>query len=136
MVRNRAELTRYPLAPALVEKDAMPVERGLKHTTRAQKRNNVIIQQTVAQPNIVIVNQNLGAINNLARLAELEFLALVKSQVTLLQTIEAIKNNIRINTFRSRFTQVVSQDCPSSNKRLLHSKCEKNNKGFGLTLLT
>lgn len=114
----------------------MPVERGLKHTTRAQKRNNVIIQQTVAQPNIVIVNQNLGAINNLARLAELEFLALVKSQVTLLQTIEAIKNNIRINTFRSRFTQVVSQDCPSSNKRLLHSECEKMKKGLGLTLST
>lgn len=86
----------------------MPIEKGLRHKTRAQKRAPLIIQQTVVEPNIVVVEQNLDTINNLAVLAEQEFAALVQAQIALIQQVETIKNNIRVNTFRSRFTQVVS----------------------------
>lgn len=83
---------------------AVPMS-GMQRDTAGQKRD-VIIQQTVVEPQVVVINQNLGALNALAKQAEQEFAALVQSQLTLINTVEAIKNNIRVNTFKSRWAQV------------------------------
>lgn len=53
-----------------------------------------------------MVNQNLGALNALALQAEQEFAALLQSQLTLINTIETIKNNIRLNHFKTRWNTV------------------------------
>ena len=71
--------------------------------------NTVIIQQTIIQPQVIIVEENLGLVDQLALVAEQEFQALVQSELALIQEIETIKNNIRVNTFLARFSQVVSQ---------------------------
>lgn len=105
-----------PPAPASAERDATPVEKGLKYRTRAQKRNPLIIQQTVVeQPITIIQNQNLGLISQLAAVAEQEFAALVQSQVALVTQLEEIKNNIRVNHFRAKFNTVVSVPLPPDN---------------------
>lgn len=70
--------------------------------------NTVIIQQTVVQPQVTIVQQNLDLVNQLAITAEQEFSALVQAQLALVQEVETIKNNIRVNHFLARFSQVVS----------------------------
>ena len=68
-----------------------------------------MIQQNIIEQSVTIVqNQNLGVINELARIAETELAALVQAQVNLITQIETIKNNIRINHFKARFSQVVS----------------------------
>lgn len=72
----------------------------------ADQKRDVIIQQTVIEPQVVVVNQNLGALSALALQAEQEFAALVQSQLTLINTVETIKNNVRINTFKSRWANV------------------------------
>lgn len=81
------------------------VPTSMPRDAAGQKRD-VIIQQTVIEPQIVVINQNLGALSALALQAEQEFAALVQSQLTLINTVEAIKNNIRINTFKSRWANV------------------------------
>lgn len=81
------------------------VPTSMQRNAAGQKRD-VIIQQSVIEPQVVVVNQNLGALNALALQAEQEFAALVQSQLTLINTVESIKNNIRINTFKSRWAQV------------------------------
>lgn len=53
-----------------------------------------------------MVNQNLGALNALALQAEQEFAALIQSQLTLINTVETIKNNIRVNHFKTRWNTV------------------------------
>jgi hypothetical protein len=104
-----AVILTLPPAPASAERDATPVEKGLKYRTRAQKRNPLIIQQTVVeQPITIIQNQNLGLISQLAAVAEQQFAALVQSQVALVTQLEEIKNNIRVNHFRASFNTVVS----------------------------
>jgi hypothetical protein len=97
-------------APARQEHDLTPVEKGLKYKTRAQKREPLVIQQNIIEPTVVVVEQNLDTIENLALLAEQQFAALVHSQLSLIQTVENIKNNIRINHFKSRFNTVVRAD--------------------------
>jgi hypothetical protein len=68
----------------------------------------LIIQETVVEQSITIVqNQNLGLISQLAAVAEQELAALVQSQVALVTQLEDIKNNIRINHFKAKFSQVV-----------------------------
>lgn len=93
-------------APASVGKTATPVERGLKHKTRAQQKRDIIIQQTVIEPQVTVINNNLDTIAALALTAEQEFAALVQSQLALVSTVETIKNNIRINHFKNRWTNV------------------------------
>jgi hypothetical protein len=60
------------------------------------------------EPEITVVEENLGALSQLAQIAEQEFAALVQSQVALVTQLDDIKNNIRINNFKARFSQVVS----------------------------
>lgn len=84
-----------------------PAERGLKWNSRSMKRNPLTIIQNVQETNIVIVQQNLDTIEQLARLAEQQFADLVKAEIALVVQREEIKNNIRINHFKARFTQVV-----------------------------
>lgn len=55
---------------------------------------------------MVVINQNLGALNALALQAEQEFAALVQSQLALITVVETIKNNIRVNHFKSRWNTV------------------------------
>ncbi|CAK7212351.1 hypothetical protein SBRCBS47491_001434 [Sporothrix bragantina] len=68
--------------------------------------NTVIIEQTVVQPQITIIQENLDLVNQLALAAEQEFSALVQSQLALVNEVETIKNNIRVNHFQARFSQV------------------------------
>lgn len=85
---------------------AMPTSGQQRDAAGHNKKRDVIIQQTVIEPQVVVINQNLGALSALALQAEQEFAALVQSQLTLINTVETIKNNIRINTFKSRWAQV------------------------------
>jgi multidrug resistance efflux pump len=81
----------------------------LKYRSKAQRRSPLIIQETVVEQSITIVqNQNLGVISQLAAIAEQELAALVQSQVALVTQLEEVKNNIRINHFKAKFSQVVS----------------------------
>lgn len=84
---------------------AAAVPTSMQRDAAGQKRD-VIIQQTVIEPQVVVVNQNLGALSALAVQAEQEFAALVQSQLALVNTVETIKNNVRINTFKSRWADV------------------------------
>ncbi|KAB5570811.1 hypothetical protein GE09DRAFT_720860 [Coniochaeta sp. 2T2.1] len=94
-------------APASAERDVTPHEKGLRYRSKAQKRSPLIIQQTVVEQSITIVqNQNLGLISQLAAIAEQQFAALVQSQIALVTQLEEIKNNIRINHFKAKFSQV------------------------------
>lgn len=77
------------------------MERGLKHRARAQEKRDIIIQQTVVEPQITVINNNLDTIAALALTAEQEFAALVQSQLALISTVETIKNNIRVNHFKN-----------------------------------
>ncbi|KAL1859607.1 hypothetical protein VTK73DRAFT_7522 [Phialemonium thermophilum] len=94
-------------APAPGELVFTPSEKGLKHRSKMQKRNPLIIQETIIeQPITIVQNQNLGVISQLAKIAEAEFASLVQSQFALVSQFEEIKNNIRINHFRARYSQV------------------------------
>ncbi|CAK7227317.1 hypothetical protein SCUCBS95973_006502 [Sporothrix curviconia] len=102
-------------APASNHKSRHVVERA-SNSNKNNKNNNggsvvisdntIIIQQTVVQPQITIVEENLGLISQLALQVEQEFSALVQAQLALVQEVETIKNNIRINHFLARFQQV------------------------------
>ncbi|KAJ4391934.1 hypothetical protein N0V93_005554 [Gnomoniopsis smithogilvyi] len=102
IVSALAGLSLAAAVPASVERDAA----GVLHRREAHDKRDVIIQQTVIEPQVVVVNQNLGALNALALQAEQEFAALVQSQLTLINTVETIKNNIRINHFKTRWNTV------------------------------
>lgn len=97
-------------APLATERDVTPVDMGLKHISRVQKRSALIIEQTIIEPQITVIEENLGTIEQLALTAEREFGALVQAQLALFTEVQAIQNNIRINTFRARFSQVVSRN--------------------------
>ncbi|ORY69882.1 uncharacterized protein BCR38DRAFT_481043 [Pseudomassariella vexata] len=88
------------------EQDIQPVERGLKWRTRAQKRNPLTIIQEVQETTITIIEENLDEIAALEQVAEQQFAALVQAQVALITQLEDIKNNIRINHFKAKFSQV------------------------------
>ncbi|CAI4219530.1 unnamed protein product [Parascedosporium putredinis] len=53
----------------------------------------------------VIQNNNLDVIDQLTQLAESQFGALIQSQIALVSQLQTIKDNIRVNHFRSRFSQ-------------------------------
>ncbi|KAI1854686.1 hypothetical protein JX266_000804 [Neoarthrinium moseri] len=93
-------------APA-VERDVLqPAERGLKWTPRAHKRMPLEIVQQVQEPTLIIVQENLDQIAQLQQVAEQQFAALVQAQVALATQLDTIKNNIRVNHFKARFSQV------------------------------
>lgn len=117
-------------APASVDRSATPIERGLKHKTRAQQKRDIIIQQTVVEPQVVVINNNLDTIAALALTAEQEFAALVQSQLALISTVETIKNNIRVNHFKNSKHLQVHVVCSLD----LHANHEVNQDGHKLTL--
>ena len=101
------------LVPTSVDRDFTPGQKGLRHKSRAQKRAPLIIEQNInIEPQVTVVEENLGAISQLESIAEQEFAALVQSQVALVSQLETIKNNIRINHFKARFSQVVRIQLP------------------------
>ncbi|KAI0481198.1 hypothetical protein GGR56DRAFT_688778 [Xylariaceae sp. FL0804] len=76
-------------------------------SSRSEKRSPLIIQQIVPETNIIVVeNQNLGEIDALTSLAEEQFAQLVKDQVELATQLQTIKDNVRLNHFRARFSAV------------------------------
>lgn len=93
-------------APAPVENGMTPSERGLKFRSRFQRRAPLIIQEVVEEQSITVVESDAGEVDQLERLAEQELGALVQAQIALVQQLETIKNNIRINSFRAQFTNV------------------------------
>ncbi|XXH04808.1 hypothetical protein Hte_011230 [Hypoxylon texense] len=78
-------------------------ERGLKWRSR---RSPLTIEQIVQETNIIIVEDNKAQLDALQALAEQEFAQLVQAQVALITQLEDVKNNIRVNHFKSRFSQV------------------------------
>jgi hypothetical protein len=57
---------------------------------------------------VIVVEENLGAIAQLEQLAEQQFAQLIQEQIALVNEVEIIKNNIRLNHFKAKFSQVVS----------------------------
>ncbi|KAI1655009.1 hypothetical protein F4813DRAFT_186844 [Daldinia decipiens] len=82
---------------------ALASKRGLKWKPR---RTPLTIEQIVQETNIIIVEDNQAELDALQRLAEQQFAQLVQAQVALITQLEDIKNNIRVNHFKARFSQV------------------------------
>ncbi|OTA81603.1 hypothetical protein M434DRAFT_380053 [Hypoxylon sp. CO27-5] len=78
-------------------------QRGLKWKSR---RAPLTIEQIVQETNIIIVEDNKAELDALQKLAEQQFAQLVQAQVALITQLEDVKNNIRVNHFKSRFSQV------------------------------
>ncbi|GKT43681.1 uncharacterized protein ColSpa_03862 [Colletotrichum spaethianum] len=66
---------------------------------------NINIIQNIIRPNIIVVQENLDAINQLQRQNEQELAALVQSQLALATQLQTVKDNIRINHFKAQFPQ-------------------------------
>ncbi|KAK9414131.1 hypothetical protein SUNI508_02230 [Seiridium unicorne] len=93
-------------APAVERELQQPAERGLRWKSRAQKRSPLAIIQEVQETNIIVVQENLGQLAAQQQIIEQEFAALVQAEVELVVQLEEIKNNIRVNHFKARFSQV------------------------------
>lgn len=92
----------------------VPTDRSLTPASRRglkwkPKRAPLTIQQIVQETNIIIVQDNQAELDALQRLAEQQFAQLVQAEVALITQLEAVKNNIRVNHFKARFSQVVSR---------------------------
>ncbi|KAK6950170.1 hypothetical protein Daesc_008496 [Daldinia eschscholtzii] len=85
------------------ESYALASKRGLKWKSR---RAPLTIEQIVQETNIVIIEDNKEELDALQKLAELQFAQLVQAEVALITQLEDVKNNIRINHFKARFSQV------------------------------
>ncbi|KAF3065025.1 hypothetical protein GL218_01210 [Daldinia childiae] len=85
------------------ESHAMASRRGLKWKPR---RSPLTIEQIVQETNIIIVEDNKAELDALQKLAEQQFAQLVQAEVALITQLEDIKNNIRVNHFKARFSQV------------------------------
>lgn len=85
---------------------APTIERELRGMSRAQKREPLAIVQEVQQTDIIVVNQNLEQLAAQQQVIEQEFAALVQAEVALVTQLDTIKNNIRVNHFKARFSQV------------------------------
>ncbi|KAK4230862.1 hypothetical protein QBC38DRAFT_496251 [Podospora fimiseda] len=84
-------------APTPIEQNTTESGRRLNNTKGTEKRTLPL------GPGLPILNGK--AVDQLARLAELEFAGLIDSQIALATQLETIKNNIRVNSFRSQFAQ-------------------------------
>ncbi|KAI0840523.1 hypothetical protein F5Y06DRAFT_262967 [Hypoxylon sp. FL0890] len=92
------------VASAPTEGSLMPAsQRGLKWRSR---RAPLTIEQIVQETNIIVVEDNKAQLDALQKLAEQQFAQLVEAQVALITQLEDVKNNIRVNHFKSRFAQV------------------------------
>ncbi|KAI0180352.1 hypothetical protein GGR52DRAFT_587916 [Hypoxylon sp. FL1284] len=92
------------VASAPTVEDLAPAsDRGLKWRSR---RAPLAIEQIVQETNIVIVEDNKAQLDALQAVAELEFAQLVQDQVALATQLDDIKNNIRVNHFKTRFAQI------------------------------
>ncbi|KAI1144011.1 hypothetical protein F5Y05DRAFT_407412 [Hypoxylon sp. FL0543] len=78
-------------------------QRGLKWKSR---RSPLTIEQIVQETNIIVVEDNKAQLDALQQLAEQQFAQLVQAQVALITQLEDVKNNIRLNHFKARFSQV------------------------------
>ncbi|KAK2062637.1 hypothetical protein LY76DRAFT_667842 [Colletotrichum caudatum] len=83
-----------------------------KNKNNANKNNNnnngngnLNIIQNIITPNIIVVQENLAAINQLQRQNEIALAALVQSQLALVTQLQTVKDNIRINHFKALFPQ-------------------------------
>jgi hypothetical protein len=113
-----------------VERDVSPQEMGLRW--KSQKRSPLTILQNIQETTITIVQENLDVINELQLLAEQQFAALVQSQVALITQLQAIKDNIRINHFKSRFTTVVSASRKTSRRETTNNSSEYGHRDSDL----
>jgi hypothetical protein len=66
-----------------------------------------VIIQEVQETNIIVVQENLDQLAAQQQIIEQEFAALVQAEIALVVQLEEIKNNIRVNHFKARFSQVV-----------------------------
>ncbi|KAK2039543.1 hypothetical protein LZ31DRAFT_569288 [Colletotrichum somersetense] len=66
---------------------------------------NLNIIQNIITPNIIVVQENLAAIDQLQRQNEIALAALVQSQLALVTQLQTVKDNIRINHFKALFPQ-------------------------------
>ncbi|KAI1213066.1 uncharacterized protein F4807DRAFT_471555 [Annulohypoxylon truncatum] len=78
-------------------------KRGLKWRPR---RSPLTIEQVVQETNIIVVQNNQAQLDALQQLAEQELVALAQAQLALVTQLEDVKNNIRLNHFKARFSQV------------------------------
>ncbi|EFX00114.1 hypothetical protein CMQ_7116 [Grosmannia clavigera kw1407] len=76
------------------------------NSSNGNSGNTIVIEQTIIEPTVVIVQENLNLVTELALIAEQEFSALVQAQLALVQEIGIIKNNIRVNHFFAKFSEV------------------------------
>ncbi|KAK5654100.1 hypothetical protein OQA88_7531 [Cercophora sp. LCS_1] len=99
---------------------AAPAEKG--GAKRYQRRSRGLLSSVLAHQNqtnvgtiqvgTITVGQTLGSIGQLAQIAQLQqlaeaqLLAQIQSQVLLATQLQTIKDNIRINTLKARFSQV------------------------------
>ncbi|KAI1331115.1 hypothetical protein F5Y16DRAFT_292732 [Xylariaceae sp. FL0255] len=72
---------------------------------KPKKRGGGITIQQIVQETTIIVEENQGEIDALTQLAEQEFAQLVEAEVALVTQLQDVKNNIRLNHFRARFSQ-------------------------------
>ncbi|KAI1378358.1 hypothetical protein F4677DRAFT_443571 [Hypoxylon crocopeplum] len=79
-------------------------KRGLKWKPRRSPLT--VIEQIIQETNIVIVEDNKAELDALQRLAEQQFAQLVQAEIALITQLEDVKNNIRVNHFKARFSQV------------------------------
>ncbi|KAK2032862.1 hypothetical protein LX32DRAFT_725648 [Colletotrichum zoysiae] len=86
-----------------------------KNNNNANKNNNknnnnngngnLNIIQNIIAPNIIVVQENLAAIDQLQQQNEIALAALVQSQLALVTQLQTVKDNIRINHFKALFPQ-------------------------------
>ncbi|KAK2014747.1 hypothetical protein LZ32DRAFT_646309 [Colletotrichum eremochloae] len=77
-----------------------------KNNNNDNNRNvNINIVQNIIKPNIIVVQENLDAIDQLQRQNEIALAALVQSQLALVTQLQTVKDNIRINHFKAQFPQ-------------------------------
>ncbi|KAH9884605.1 hypothetical protein F4778DRAFT_787707 [Xylariomycetidae sp. FL2044] len=81
-------------------------QRGLKWKSRAQKRAPLAVQLEVQETNIIVVENNQAQLDAVTQLAEQQFAQLVQAQIALATQLQTVKDNIRLNSFASRFVQV------------------------------
>ncbi|EFQ33328.1 hypothetical protein CGRA01v4_06953 [Colletotrichum graminicola] len=77
-----------------------------KNNNNNNNRNeNINIIQNIIRPNIIVVQENLAAIDQLQRQNEVALAALVQSQLALVTQLQTVKDNIRVNHFKALFPQ-------------------------------
>ncbi|KAK1595281.1 uncharacterized protein LY79DRAFT_681526 [Colletotrichum navitas] len=69
------------------------------------RNGNINIIQNIIRPNIIVVQENLAAIDQLQRQNEVALAALVQSQLALVTQLQTVKDNIRVNHFKALFPQ-------------------------------